>query len=581
LQLIRRFRIPALFCALAVLLCELVARPYADMNICDDGPYILMARTLATTGHIVYNGWAAAMIVLQLYLGAAFIKLFGFSFTTVRMSTLLVAMLLAFALQRTLVRAGISERNATIGTLALVLSPLYLMLSVTFMSDIIGLFAIVLCLYGCLRALQSHTDRSTITWLCFAILTNAIFGSSRQIAWLGILVMLPSTLWLLRARRRILVAGVTATIAGFLFILACMHWLKHQPYIIPVPLRVDDFPTAHAMGQLGRLLLDIPFLLLPIMALFLPNIRKISPRVIAILSALFLCYLFLATYPSHLRGRGYFSPLLEPTGGGAGSWLGVHGTVEILTIKGQPPLFLYPAAQVLLTIVSYGSLICLLVSWLRSRSTPQNPESPSDISWQHLGVLFAPFSLAYILLLLSTTATTYLLYDRYALGLLIIPLICLLRYYQERIHLRLPFASLVLVAVMAIYGIAVTHNTFSLDRARISLAAELAANGVPNTSIDSGWDFNIDVELQHASHINDYRILVPTHAYVPVPPLPAGTCPMWWYDKTPHIHPLYGISFDPNACYGPVSFAPMHYSRWLAPSPGTLYVVRYTASAKP
>ncbi len=66
------------------------------------------------------------MLLWQLYLGAALIKLFGFSFTTVRMSTLLVSMVLAFFLQRTMVRASISERNATIGTLALVLSPLYL-----------------------------------------------------------------------------------------------------------------------------------------------------------------------------------------------------------------------------------------------------------------------------------------------------------------------------------------------------------------------------------------------------------------------------------------------------------------------
>lgn len=126
MQPIRRLRIPALVCSFAVLLCELIARPYANMGICDDGPYILMARTLATTGHIVYNGWAAPMMTFQIYLAAAFIKLFGFSYTTVRMSTLLVAMALAFALQRTLVRANINERNATIGTLALVLSPPYL-----------------------------------------------------------------------------------------------------------------------------------------------------------------------------------------------------------------------------------------------------------------------------------------------------------------------------------------------------------------------------------------------------------------------------------------------------------------------
>ena len=43
----------------------------------------------------------------------------------------------------------------------------------------------------------------------------------------------------------------------------------------------------------------------------------------------------------------------------------------------------------------------------------------------------------------------------------------------------------------------------------------------------------------------------------------------------------YGVSFDPNACYGPAPFAPATYSRWLASKPGTLYVVKYTVPSKP
>lgn len=187
MQFIRRYQVPAILCAGLVLLCELISRPFATTGICDDGPYILMARHLANTGHVAYNGWAAPMLGWQLYLGAAFIKLFGYSMTTVRMSTLLVAVVMAFLLQRTLVLADISERNATLGTLVLVLSPLYLMMSATYMTDINGFFAIVVCLYGCLRALRCRTDRLTIAWLCFAVFTNAIFGMARQIAWLGVL----------------------------------------------------------------------------------------------------------------------------------------------------------------------------------------------------------------------------------------------------------------------------------------------------------------------------------------------------------------------------------------------------------
>jgi hypothetical protein len=122
---------------------------------------------------------------------------------------------------------------------------------------------------------------------------------------------------------------------------------------------------------------------------------------------------------------------------------------------------------------------------------------------------------------------------------------------------------------------------FALDRARVAIAAELRTAGVPDTSVDNGWEYNFGVELQHSDFINDDRILVPTHAYIPTPPLPAGTCPMALFDNTPHIHPRVGISFDPNACYGPAPFAPVNYSNWLASNPGTLYVVNYIAPPKP
>ena len=583
MQLIRRFHLQALFCATAVLISALISRPFTSMGISDDGPYILMAQTLANTGHIAYNGWAAGMIVPQLYLAAAFIKLFGFSFTTVRMSTLLIAVVTAFALQRTLVRASISERNATISTLALVLSPLYLMLSVTFMSDITGLFAIVLCLYGCICALQSSSDRAAIAWLCFAVAANAVCGTSRQIAWLGVLVMVPSTLWLLRRRHRLLVAVAGATLAGALFIFACMQWLKYQPYIAQVPLLVSNFPIRQALEELCSLLMDTPFLLLPISVLFLPQIRKCRPIVIAVMSAVLLAYFVhslqqqahataLARLAGHNRGlmpllgrvnkyldNGASRFVLEPT---HGDWVTVEGIYAGNNLAGKAPIFLNKGAQRLLTIVSLGGLMGLIASLLRSRQTqPAVDATSSTLSWKQLAVLLVPFTLAYILLLLSVFATFKYLLDRYLLVLLFVALICVVRYYQESIRPDLPLAAVFLVAVTSIYGITVTHNMFSFYRARVALAAALRTNGIPDTSVDNGWEYNVEVELQHANHLNNHLIAVPAGAYVPRPLLPDGICKMVSYDFTPHIHPLYGISFDPDACYGPAPFAPIHYSR--------------------
>jgi hypothetical protein len=574
----RKFRLPALFCALAVLVCELVSRPYANIGISDDGPYILMAQTLASTGHIVYNGWAAAMIGWQLYIGAVFIKLFGFSFTTVRMSTLFVSVATAFLLQRTLVRCGITERNAVVATLALALSPLYLLLSVTYMSDLFGLFAMLICLYGCLRALQAATSRAAVFWICFAVATNAFFGTARQIAWLGVLVMVPSTLWLLRAQRRVFITGCIATLAGALSIYACMQWLNHQPYVLPPQPLPDTFSVVSSVLTLIYFFLAIPFLLLPVIALFLPSLRKIRPAIIAALALFLLGYLFVGIYPSHLRG-GF---PLEPTMGGGGNWISVHGIHEGVHLQGNPPLFLNVPAQALITIFCFGGLFAVLFSLLqRDRLIPQraaSAQSARDVSWKQLAFLLVPFALAYTALLIPRTATGWI-YDRYTLELGVVALICLVRYYQEEFQPRIPLLGIALVAVMAVVGVAITHNHFSLYRARVALAAELHAIGIPDTSVDSGFEQNFIVELQHADHINDATIVFPSNAYVPAPPLPASTCKMFWHDKTPSITPLYGISFDPNACYGQAPFAPVRYTRWLSSSPETLYVVRYTPSA--
>jgi Dolichyl-phosphate-mannose-protein mannosyltransferase len=575
LQFVRRLRIPALFCALCVLVCELISRPFADMGVCDDGPYILMAHTLATTGHIAYNGWATAMIGWQLYIGAAFVRLFGFSFTAVRMSTLLVSLVLVFILQRTFVHAGITERNAILATLALVLSPLYLMLSATYMSDIFGLFAIVVCLYACLRALQSATPNATILWLCFAVATNAVFGTARQIAWLGVLVMVPSALWLLRAQRRILIAGSAATLAGALFIFACMQWLKYQLYSVPEHIFPEAFPIANTFWILIHLFLEIPFILLPILGLFLFRIRKSSPRVILIISALIFGYLFVSFYPNHLRGEF----LLEPT---INDWMSARGAFLFIQLHGVPPVFLPEWMQILLTIASLGSFLGLIAALIRPKPAPTTEFSSIPISWKQIGGLLVPFTLAYILILVPR-ATTSILSDRYLLGLLVVAMLCLTRYYQDSIQPQLPLATVLLIGIMAFYGVTFTHNSFAFYRARVALADELRAAGVPDTSVDNGWEYNLNVELHYATHINDPHILVPAHSYVPRPPGQIGICsmPEFWQEYLPHIRPVYSVSFDPDACYGLAPFAPVRYSRWMASTPGTLYAIRSAAPATP
>ena len=581
----RRFRFPALLCALAVLFCELIARPYANMGVCDDGPYILMARHLANAGHVVYNGWATAMLGWQLYLGAAFIKVFGFSFASVRMSTLLVAVVTAWLLQRTLALAGVNERNATLGTLALALSPLYLALSATYMNDIFGLFAVVVCLFGCLRALQASTERATVTWLCFAVVTNAVFGTARQIAWLGILVMVPSALYVLgrrgawRTGRRILWAGGVVTAVGALFVFACMQWFARQPYSIPEHLAVHGGTALNLLSRSFHGFLDLPFLLLPIVALFLPELRKSPRRSFGVGSvALAACALILLVL--HVTRAGA-RPVLEPA---LGDWVSKYGGFGTMVLTGTPPVFLHADARLVLTALSLGGLLGLIASLLDPGPIRPGTEATPPLPWRDLGVLLAPFAVAYTLLLAPRAASLVALagglFDRYLLELLAVALPCIVRYYQERVQARLPAVSVLMVGLTAMYSVVTVHNMFSLYRARVALAGEFVARGIPDASVNGGWERNILVEIRHSGYVNQPHIELPADAYAPAPPLPEGTCPMFWGDYTPHIRPVYGVSFDPDACYGLAPFAPVHYTRWPFLTPGTLYIVRYLPPMK-
>ena len=221
---------PAILCALLLALCTLATRPFVEMGQCDDFSYVRSAKALAETGHIVYYGWASAMLGWQLALGALFIKLFGFSFAAVNASVLLVSVATAFFLQRTFVHLGLTETNAAFATLTLVLSPLFIPLSFSFMSDIPGLFALVLCLYMCLRAIESTVPSHTTRWLVAASLANALLGTARQTGWLGVIVIVPSACWIVRRRPLpfALLAGTWILCLGSIY--GALHWFSGQMY---------------------------------------------------------------------------------------------------------------------------------------------------------------------------------------------------------------------------------------------------------------------------------------------------------------------------------------------------------------
>src|SRR5438309_5669618 len=241
---LRRSQRNGLICACIVAACVLVTYPVAEMGFQDDWSYIRTALEFARTGHFVYNGWATAMLGWIIPWSAVFIKIFGFSFTLVRLSMLPVTMACIYLFHASLVRFGIRDRNAVLGALTVGLSPIFLPMAAGYMTDVAGLFVIVLCLYLCQRAAAARSDRAAVLWLCCAAISNVVGGTVRQICWLGALVMVPSTVWLLRKRRGGIATGISLWGVSILGVLACLHWWNSQRYSVPAHI-LHGRVTAH------------------------------------------------------------------------------------------------------------------------------------------------------------------------------------------------------------------------------------------------------------------------------------------------------------------------------------------------
>ena len=151
------------------LLCAavLATLPWAEVGMNDDWSFTHTALDVARSGRLVYYYWSEPIIGFQAYWAALFIRIFGFSFTLVRLSTLPLAMGSAALLHGLARYAGLARGPAFLATLSVMLSPLVIPLSVSFMTEIPALFFLLAVVYCGLRALD-HPDRRGCAWWLFA-----------------------------------------------------------------------------------------------------------------------------------------------------------------------------------------------------------------------------------------------------------------------------------------------------------------------------------------------------------------------------------------------------------------------------
>ena len=147
------------------------------------------------------------------------------------------------------------------------------------MTDVPGMFIIFVCMFMCQEAVKSASDRAALMWLASATVFNVAAGTARQIAWLGALVMVPSTFWLLRKRRGAKETGVVLWGLSFVAVLIFLDRFNSQPYSVPEHIiwgRITWGTFPHLAAQLIKMVLCLLLIILPMTVAWLPSARKLT-----------------------------------------------------------------------------------------------------------------------------------------------------------------------------------------------------------------------------------------------------------------------------------------------------------------
>jgi hypothetical protein len=551
----------ALLCGLAVVAAIALINPISESPFNDDWSYSFSVKRLLETGHLTYNGWAAASMIAQAYWGLLWVKIFGFSYTVLRLSTLplaAAAVSLCYLLGR---RAGLLPRFAVFAALLLGLCPLYLPVAGSFMTDAPGLFFIFLSMYLLVRSIAAEKIGVAVAWLIGGLVVGLIGGTDRQIVWVVPLVIAPYAAWLRRGNLVFVFVAVLGTALVLGGALLSMWWFAHQPYSVPeIPIGRQLKSAVH---KPAHFLLNVLAVLLTTLWMVLPAMWRLG-RDWTSNRALIALLLLIGPVMVLAKTRPHF--VMAPWMGNMITNQGVMGGAEL---RGVRPVSLPVPIRIAIAVVVFSVACILMADLLRWLSRPLTAlrSTLNFFACPDRADALLPamtlFALAYFTLLLPRTVSD-MAYDRYVLPLLPCALFPLLLAYQRRGDRGVPAVSWVLFGIYTLFAIAGAQDVMALGRTRAAAMDRLVAGGIPRTQVDSSFELNYETEIQTHGYINNRRMLNPPGKYNKN------------LGPTPSVNALYRLEFNPGPDTKQTPFGSIPYTTFLYPFHRRVFIDKFT-----
>jgi hypothetical protein len=462
MSLLPRRELGPLLVVLSFFLCSsLLVSPLRNVPVIDDWTYAWSVEHLLATGRLAVLDNSSSYTVLETYWGALWASVLGFSFGTLRLSTVALAAAGCGAFYLLLRELGLDRQRSLLGALALAANPVFFVLAFSFMTDVPFLSLTLLALLCYAAGLKR--DRAAWLWAGSILAVGAFL--SRQIGIVTPLAVVPCLIWHRIGRpglwRRLLPVAV-ALVAVCLLQLWMTQSLGRTS---DMETRLQNLRYLHLVSARDYLresfflLLQVAFYVFPLSlaGVFLQRRDRllIGAALVPVIAAL-LWWSF-GEIPSPIQQGGTWS-LTELAN--------VRGLMHGKPPEPVPNGFDWLARAIML--ISSAALISGAFG-LKVRDLTR-----SEV------MLFT-----YALLQLGLINLLWLHYDRYALVLLP-PFI----YLALKVSLRgglqrgLAWGGLVLLAFVSVAG---TWDVLRFNEACLDAFRRLRAGGVPAAEIDAGY----------------------------------------------------------------------------------------------
>lgn len=553
-----RAKFPARGICLVILiwLASLLAvHPLGNFPLNDDWSFGQAVKILMEKHDFRPSGWTAMPLITNVLWGGLFCLPSGFSFTALRVSTLVAALAGMLGAYWLLKESRASEWLALMAAALLGFNPVYYALGCSFMTDVPFTTLIIFAAIFLLRNLRNGADRDLFLGTAFVLIATL----SRQLALAVPLAFAIASFLKYGFNRSKLWRACFPAVLGVIALILFQHWMASTGRLSSMYEKKSGELTHALIDPLHTLpefahnlyvcLLYLGLFLAPILFCVLASIWQTQPKKTKLMFASSLWIVLLACYC--YRGRGLFMPLSTNILAEFGIGPVTLRDAAILQINMLPEL--PTTLWKVITLVSVLGAVALL-TWAGvfiSNVLPKWRARAMDDN--HTAAVFNFLCAAiYLAPLLATT-----FFDRYLIAAIpfLAAAVAAVCPPLPKFNLKIfAPATAVLVGLM-LYAVCGTHDYLGWNTARWTAANELMANEqVKPEEIDGGFEFNA------LYFFNPNYDLLKTEK-------------SWWWVQ----NDTYMISFGPVPGYDAIKQYP--YTRWLLPGRGTVFVSKKSENA--